>query len=170
MISLFKFSVIVLLLIIINSGFCEEKNHSRVKRKLVFNKSMRFFSRINGKDNVIKWNTFIAHGWGFRINFELPDSLPKRHRFFKRDIHNEIENVPTTWGKQGFACMLKYLCEITARIRSSDQCGIFCEIGILIAESTGTDASFLRSLTSNCEKYKEKCPYPFEHMIPTSEV
>ncbi|CAG9772589.1 unnamed protein product [Ceutorhynchus assimilis] len=65
----------------------------RVRRTVLFTKSSKFFFRINGKDNVLNYTTLLAHGWGFRINFDLPSTLAQRHRFFKRDVHQDVENI-----------------------------------------------------------------------------
>lgn len=59
----------------------------------MYSNSPWFQFRLNGKDNLIPWTQIFAHGWGFRINWELPETLPRRHKFFKRETHDDIENL-----------------------------------------------------------------------------
>lgn len=61
---------------------------------LSFNTSSLFQFRLNGKANVIPWNQIFAQGWALRINYDLPENIQKRHQFFKRDIHSDIEDIP----------------------------------------------------------------------------
>ncbi|KAK9754874.1 hypothetical protein QE152_g819 [Popillia japonica] len=156
---------VLILCFVFNECVCDERSH-RVKRWLVFNKNSRFFARLNGKDNVVPWNTLITHGWGFRINYQLPDTENRKHRFFKRDIHGEIDKIQNPWGQQGYSCLMKFLCQIVGKIKASKICGMFCEIGNIIAESEGYDADFFYSLVSKCDIYNERCPYDIEHTAP----
>ncbi|GJQ74286.1 hypothetical protein Trydic_g19183 [Trypoxylus dichotomus] len=166
--SEFVYFGVLILSFIFAGANCDERS-PRVKRWLLFNKNSKMFARLNGKDNIVPWNTIITHGWGFRINYDLPDTENRKFRFFKRDIHAEIDKIQSPWGQQGYACLMKFLCQIVAKIKTSKICGMFCEIGNIIAESEGYDADFFYSLVSKCDVYHDKCPYDIEHTTPPSQ-
>lgn len=58
-----------------------------------------FKVRFNGRENVINRTDIFAHGWGVRVNYDLPDTIQNRFKLFKRDIHNHIENIPNQYEK-----------------------------------------------------------------------
>ncbi|CAH1974901.1 unnamed protein product [Acanthoscelides obtectus] len=66
----------------------------RIKRKVVFTKSSKYFFRFNGKLNSLNWTQIFAFGYTVRVNFDLPHDIPRRYQFFKRDIHEDIQNIP----------------------------------------------------------------------------
>ncbi|XP_050293764.1 uncharacterized protein LOC126734265 [Anthonomus grandis grandis] len=133
----------------------------RVRRKVLFTKSSKFFFRLNGKDNVLNYTTLIAHGWGFRINYELPSSLNQRTRFFKRDVHSEVENIQDPFISKIVNCVLKQVCGVLSQ-PFAQNCGIFCGIGRIIASSQGIEADFFRTFGKKCQLYQERCPASFE--------
>lgn len=123
----------------------------RFKRQIVFQKSSKYFVsigkhfkaaksgilflqlRVNGKENMINHTDIFAHGWGVRVNWDLPDTLSKRFKLFKRDIHDNIETLRDGRAKEGFSCIVKYLCEYRDFMTSNEaECGIFCGIGRII--------------------------------------
>lgn len=42
---------------------------------------------------MFNYNQIFAHGWSIRINYDLPETIPKRHQFFKRDVHAELGSI-----------------------------------------------------------------------------
>lgn len=32
-------------------------------------------------------------GWGFRANWDMPDSIDKIHKMYKRNVHNDIDEL-----------------------------------------------------------------------------
>lgn len=89
--------------------------------------------RLNGKANSVPWVTIFAVGYAVRVNYDLPENIQKRHKFFKRDIHSELLDVPHESARSGISCIVKHLCETVQEIRSSEGCGFFCEIGRIIS-------------------------------------
>lgn len=103
------FIMVVLLCILCNS--CLADRH-RVRRKVAFSKNSKFFVskllllilvpitllinqfRLNGKANSVPWVQIFAVGYAVRVNYDLPENIQKRHKFFKRDIHSELLDVP----------------------------------------------------------------------------
>lgn len=43
---------------------------------------------------MFTYTTIFAFGYGsFRVNWDLPHDIPRRYQFFKRDIHEDIQNI-----------------------------------------------------------------------------
>lgn len=53
--------------------------------------------RLNGIQPFTKWNTIFRQGFGFRGNWDLPDTKEKYYALFenvrKRDVHNDIDEL-----------------------------------------------------------------------------
>ncbi|KAL3273270.1 hypothetical protein HHI36_014724 [Cryptolaemus montrouzieri] len=127
----------------------EYGNSIRVKRKIAFTKNSKFFIRLNGKTNVLNITSIFAHGWSIRINYDLPDSLQKMHKIFRR-------NTDSFDGANGFPTLLstlvrKKLCRTFNVPLNISTCGFFCEIKRIIHRSSGSQTEFLQSfLYSEC--------------------
>ncbi|KAF7280671.1 uncharacterized protein LOC143195235 [Rhynchophorus ferrugineus] len=130
----------------------------RVKRKVLFTKSSKFFFRLNGKDNILTYTSLLAHGWGFRINFDLPHTLNQRRLFFKRDVHEDIENIKNPVASTIANCVLAKVCSVFLQIFPSNKCGVFCGIAKIVASSQGLEADFFKSFGDKCQLYRERCP------------
>ncbi|KAJ8938425.1 hypothetical protein NQ318_011864, partial [Aromia moschata] len=100
----------------------------RVKRKVVFTSSSKFFFRLNGKLNTLNYTTFFATGYSLRINYDLPSTIPKRYKFFKRDIHRDITSIPDESAVRQFSCVVAHFCNVMSSILMSKNCGFFCGI------------------------------------------
>ncbi|XP_030752611.1 uncharacterized protein LOC115879764 [Sitophilus oryzae] len=157
----FKIKLLILVLILY-MVFCVDSYEfslkKRVKRKVLFTKSSKFFFRLNGKDNILNYTTLLAHGWGFRISYDLPSSLNQRLRFFKRDVHSDIENINNPIVSKLVYCVLAQVCSIVSQSFLAENCGIFCEIAKIIASARGIEANFFKSLADKCQLYQERCP------------
>ncbi|KAF5299322.1 hypothetical protein FQA39_LY02495 [Lamprigera yunnana] len=119
----------------------------RVKRKVLFSKNSKLFFRLNGKANVVPWIQILAHGWAFRVNWDLPDTTFRRHKFFKREIHNVQDNLKNI---HGYSCVLSHICQYVNNIKISKKCGIFCEIGKIISRSQGVEVDYLYTMHDIC--------------------
>ncbi|KAG5889373.1 hypothetical protein JTB14_009166 [Gonioctena quinquepunctata] len=131
---------------------------SRVRRRVVFTKSSKYFFRFNGKLSTLNYTTIVAFGYTVRVNWDLPHDTKNRFLFFKRDIHNDIENIPDELA-QGFSCALNHVCQVVSSFRKLESCGFFCEIGKIIARETGLEGNFFKSLMSRCDYYETLCPH-----------
>ncbi|KAF5307131.1 hypothetical protein FQR65_LT07115 [Abscondita terminalis] len=149
-----------ILIVLIGIALCysQEGTHHRVKRKVLFSKNSKLFLRLNGKDNVIPWNQIFAHGWAFRINWDLPDTPLRRHKFFKREVEAARKNLKHV---QGYSCILKHICHFIKSIKISSNCGIFCKVGHIITQSRGVDVDFFHTVHDLCNDYVAECPHMF---------
>ncbi|XP_017773193.1 PREDICTED: uncharacterized protein LOC108560244 [Nicrophorus vespilloides] len=137
---------------------CEEIKH-RVRRKVLFSKNSKLFFRFNVKVTILPWGILLAHAYAVRVNYELPDTIQKFYRFWKRNVHEEIEtenNIQPGY-VHGYSCIFSMLCGFVDSVQSSRSCGMFCEMGKIIASSSGLDAEFFKSIVSKCEYYQTKC-------------
>ncbi|XP_019772538.1 uncharacterized protein LOC109546148 [Dendroctonus ponderosae] len=160
-----KFSVVIIFVLaylLLNVDGTEFSIKKRVKRKVVFTKSSKFFFRLNGKENILNYTTLLAHGWGFRINYDLPHTLAQRMHFFKRDIHNDIEEIQNPMLANMVNCVLSKACAILSQPFVAKNCGIFCGIGKIVASSQGIEADFFKTFSGKCQLYHERCPGSFE--------
>ncbi|KAL1506078.1 hypothetical protein ABEB36_005509 [Hypothenemus hampei] len=160
----FKFKIFVLVIICFLLTFTdgEFSLKKRVKRKVVFTKSSKFFFRVNGKENMLNYTNILAHGWGFRINYDLPSTLTQRKQFFKRDVHQDIQNVQNPLISGLVNCILKRLCGILSQPYIVRNCGIFCGVVKIIMNSQGLEADFFKTFARKCQLYEERCPRIFE--------
>ncbi|XP_066141817.1 uncharacterized protein [Euwallacea fornicatus] len=160
-----RLSTAALILVIFFSSLGEGTEFSikrRVKRKVLFTKSSKFFFRLNGKENILNYTTLLAHGWGFRINYDLPSSLNQRLHFFKRDVHNDIDNIENPLFSNMVNCILKRVCLILSQPFMAENCGVFCGIGKIIARSQGIEADFFKTFGEKCHLYQERCSASLE--------
>ncbi|XP_044759104.1 uncharacterized protein LOC123316893 [Coccinella septempunctata] len=128
-------------------------NCDRVKRRVVFNKNSKFFIRLNGKTSVLNSTGIFAHGWAIRINYELPDSIPKMNKIFRRsapEAENEFSSLATS-------CVSKHICQLFEHSQADSSCGFFCEIRNIIHSSKGPKADYLKSFLGDCLSYSQQC-------------
>ncbi|KAJ3666039.1 hypothetical protein Zmor_001495 [Zophobas morio] len=158
------FFLMLLSIIPITNGINSEYKH-RTKRKVVFSKSSKFFFRLNGKDNVLNYTEVFAHGWTIRMNYDLPESIPRRHQFFKRDVHAELDTITDESILGVYSCVLKYICESVANLKVADKCGMFCEIGSIIARTATMESAFFKSFIDKCDYHIDNCPYLLKNSV-----
>nr|XP_015840908.1 PREDICTED: uncharacterized protein LOC107399276 [Tribolium castaneum] len=159
---LFPLSCLVFLSVIVASNGANSEYKHRTKRKVVFSKSSKFFVRLNGKDNMLNYTEIFAHGWTFRINYDLPETIPKRHQFFKRDVHAELDGVADESLRGVYSCILKYVCERVSEVQAAPECGIFCGIGNIILSSLTAESEFFQAFVNKCEHHASNCPYVYK--------
>nr|XP_023017186.1 uncharacterized protein LOC111506366 [Leptinotarsa decemlineata] len=109
----------------------------------------------------------IAFGYTVRMNWDLPHDTKNRFLFFKRDIHEDIDDIPDRLASQGFSCVLNHVCKIVSTFKEFESCGFFCEIGKIISRETGLEANFFKNLISRCDYYEKICPH---HNPPVTVV
>nr|CAI5851978.1 unnamed protein product [Callosobruchus analis] len=136
----------------------------RIKRNVVFTKSSKYFFRFNGKLNTFNWTQIFAYGYTVRVNYDLPHDIPKRYQLFKRDIHEDIQNIPDELASQGFSCMLKHICDAYSTLSNATYCGFFCEIGKIVVSEEGMENRFFKRILDKCDHYRQRCP----HHLPLS--
>ncbi|XP_019868265.1 uncharacterized protein LOC109597079 [Aethina tumida] len=156
-------SVIILLCLHIES-VNSHINH-RVRRKVVFTKSSKFFFRLNGKDTVLNRSDIFAHGWAVRVNYDLPSTIPRRHQLFKRDIYSEMTSLPIESASEGFHCIFRHLCEMFTTVTNSQTSGFLSQIGGIITQSQGMEADFFKSFVEKCDYQTDTCPSLSEGLI-----
>ncbi|CAG9858043.1 unnamed protein product [Phyllotreta striolata] len=140
----------------------KDLSRSRVRRRVVFTKSSKYFYRFNGKLNTLPYNQIVAFGYTVRVNFDLPHDAKSRYLFFKRDIHEEISNMPDELAVQGFSCAMKHICMTFSNFQFSDSCGFFCDLGKIIMRENGTEAQFIRNFFSRCDHYMIACQHEID--------
>ncbi|XP_060527186.1 uncharacterized protein LOC132702524 [Cylas formicarius] len=146
------------LLVLLVAFLCLAVAKHRVRRKVLFTKSSKFFFRLNGKDNMLNYTDIWAHGWGFRINYDLPHTVPKRNQFFRRDVHSDIANLDDPVLAGALSCALRPFCEmLTGHRGEGDNCGVLCGIASLIERTRGTEAAFFRSFADGCRAERTAC-------------
>ncbi|XP_057665676.1 uncharacterized protein LOC130899624 [Diorhabda carinulata] len=157
-------AIIFLSIFIYNIHCSTDLARSRVRRRVVFTKSSKFFFRFNGKLNTLPYNQVVACGYTVRMNFDLPHDVKSRFTLFKRDIHDDISNIPNDYNLenfrtavQGLACVMKQICKTFSNLKFSETCGLFCDIGKIIMRDEGNDALFIKNFFSKCEHYEEVC-------------
>ncbi|GLV31721.1 uncharacterized protein CBL_07481 [Carabus blaptoides fortunei] len=79
-----------------------------MKRRVVFRKNSKLFLRLNGKEPILPFTTIFQHGWGFRMNWPLPDTIPGMHKIFRRDVSRDIQNILKQPELESYICILKH--------------------------------------------------------------
>ncbi|XP_018323162.1 uncharacterized protein LOC108735624 [Agrilus planipennis] len=145
---------IVFFTLIVPLCFTEHKN--RLRRRVVFVKDSKFFMRLNGRINMLNYTTIFAHGWGFKIAYDLPTTMSKKKLFFKRNSDFNLEDFYSSWfDKVQFYHIMDQICKHFLR-DSTRRCGVSCKIQNIINSSNGTDGAFFQSFIEKCNHYSNK--------------
>ncbi|XP_072395557.1 uncharacterized protein [Diabrotica undecimpunctata] len=157
--SFYSFLTVTVLCAIVTTSASTEIAKSRVRRRVVFTKSSKYFFRFNGKLNTVPYNQVVAFGYTVRVNYDLPHDVKSRFQFFKRDIHEDLTNIPDQFAVQGFSCVMKHICQTFSNFEFTETCGFFCDLGKIILRENGTEATFIKNFFSKCSHYEELCQH-----------
>ncbi|XP_045477367.1 uncharacterized protein LOC123682663 [Harmonia axyridis] len=146
---------LLILLLVFPLNKLDLLNAHRVRRRVVFNQNSKFFIRLNGKTNVLNATGIFAHGWTIRINYDLPDTIPKINRIFKRDVGPPREE--DKFSTLATSCVSNHICQFFTTSQNNTDCGFFCEIRNIIMSSSGPKAGFLKSYLENCHLSSQEC-------------
>ncbi|XP_030376312.1 uncharacterized protein LOC115625413 [Scaptodrosophila lebanonensis] len=147
---------------------------SRRKRYLEFPKGSRMSWRTNIRNNLLKINTLISYGYGFRANWGFPDLKEQRQKnriFFKRDLFQNVETALNGHGFDGRACILKSYCTALLDVDNGHKSGMLFKMLKLVFSLDEQEKRHLPHLREeNCQQILHShCPLSFDSISPYTD-